>query len=122
VIAAITLVTGIIVLGGAIAAGHRRRVYDAVVLKVLGASRRELLLASLIEHGLLGLAAALVAAALGTAAAYLLVTGPMRSDWVLLPGPLALVLALALVVTFALGYAGTWLALASRPAAYLRNE
>src|SRR3546814_3478550 len=37
--ASVTLVAGILVLAGAVLAGHRRRVYDAVVLKVLGATR-----------------------------------------------------------------------------------
>ena len=37
--ALVTLAAGALVLGGAIAASHRRRVYDAVVLKVLGATR-----------------------------------------------------------------------------------
>ena len=40
IVALVTLVAGMLVLGGAVAAGHRRRVYDAVVLKVLGATRR----------------------------------------------------------------------------------
>ena len=37
--ALVTLGAGVLVLGGAVAAGHRRRVYDAVVLKVFGATR-----------------------------------------------------------------------------------
>src|SRR6185312_1022379 len=36
---AITLLAAALVLGGALAAGHGHRVYDAVVLKVLGATR-----------------------------------------------------------------------------------
>ena len=35
---------GILVLAGAITASHRRRVYDSVILKVLGATRRRVLL------------------------------------------------------------------------------
>lgn len=35
----VTIAVGILVLAGAIAAGHRHRLYDAVVLKVLGATR-----------------------------------------------------------------------------------
>ena len=87
--ALVTVLAGILVLGGAVAAGHRRRVYEAVVLKVLGATRRTVTAAFLIEHGLVGVAAALAAGAIGIAAAYAVVTGPMRSDWVLLYRPLA---------------------------------
>jgi putative ABC transport system permease protein len=122
IVALVTLAAGILVLGGAVAAGHRRRVYDAVVLKVLGATRGALLLSFLIEHGLVGLATALVAAGLGTLAAYALVTGPLKSEWVFLPGPLLAITGIAVVLTLVLGFAGTWRALGAKPAAYLRNE
>jgi len=121
-VALVTLAAGILVLGGAVAAGHRRRVYDAVVLKVLGATRGALAMAFLIEHGLVGLATALVAAGLGTLAAYALVTGPLKSEWVFLPGPLLAITGIAIVLTLVLGFAGTWRALGAKPAAYLRNE
>src|SRR5207248_72562 len=78
--------------------------------------------AFLVEHGLLGVVTAVVAAGLGTLAAYALVTGPMRSDWVFLPMPLAAILGLAVILTLVFGFAGTWRALGARPAAYLRNE
>ena len=60
----ITLLAGILVLAGAMATGHRARVYDAVVMKVLGATRRRILLAYILEYALMGLAAALIAAEL----------------------------------------------------------
>ena len=121
-VALITLAAGILVLGGAVAAGHRRRVYDSVVLKVLGATRGTIAAAFLIEHGLLGLMTAIVAAGIGTLAAYALVIGAMHSEWVFLPAPLAMILGLAVVATLLLGFAGTWHALGAKPAAYLRNE
>jgi len=121
-VALATLAAGILVLAGAVAAGHRRRVYDAVVLKVLGATRGALAMAFLIEHGLVGLVTALVAAGLGTLAAYGLVTGAMHTEWVFLPGPLVATAALAIILTLVLGFAGTWRALGAKPAPYLRNE
>ena len=121
-VALATLAAGILVLAGAVAAGHRRRVYDAVVLKVLGATRGALALAFLIEHGLVGLVTALVAAGLGTLAAYGLVTGAMHAEWVFLPGPLVATAGLAIILTLVLGFAGTWRALGAKPAPYLRNE
>ncbi len=120
--AAITLLAGILVLAGAVAAGHRRRVYEAVVLKVLGATRRDVTRAFLIEYGLLGLATALLAAALGTVAAYLVLTRIMHQDWTFLPGATLATASLATVLTLAIGYAGTWRALGAKAAPYLRNE
>ena len=76
--ALVTLVAGALVLGGAIAADYRRRVYDAVVLKVLGATRRTIAAAFLVEYGLMGLVGAVIAAGLGTLIAWLLVTAAAR--------------------------------------------
>jgi putative ABC transport system permease protein len=121
-VALITLAAGLLVLGGAVAAGHRRRVYDAVVLKVLGATRGALALAFLIEHGVVGLVTALVAVGLGTLAAYVLVTGPIGSEWVFLAFPPLLTAAIGVLLTLLLGFAGTWRALGAKPARYLRNE
>jgi len=120
--AAITLIAGTLVLAGAVAAGHHRRVYEAVVLKVLGATRRDVTRAFLIEYGLLGLATAVLAAALGTVAAYLVLTRIMHQDWTFLPGATLSTALLATLLTLAVGYAGTWRALRAKAAPYLRNE
>lgn len=120
--AAVTLVAGILVLAGAVAAGHARRVRDAVVLKVLGATRARILKTYALEYGILGLATAAVAAVVGSGAAYVVVTRVMRSDFVLAPEVVAAVAALATAVTLTFGFAGTWRALGQRPAPLLRNE
>ena len=120
--ALVTVVAGVLVLGGAVAAGHRRRVYDAVVLKVLGGTRGAIMSAFLIENGITGTLAALVAGVLGTTAAYFLVTRLMKIDWVFLPAPLLWTVSLAALLTAALGFAGTWRALGAKPAQFLRNE
>jgi putative ABC transport system permease protein len=121
-VALATVAAGILVLGGAVAAGHRRRVYDAVLLKVLGATRGMIAAVFLIEYLLLGLAAAAVAAAVGTLAAWALVTGPMHLGWTFRPAPLLLTAAGTVLLTLALGFAGTWHALGATPARYLREE
>jgi len=120
--ALVTLAAGALVLGGAIAAGQQRRIYDAVVLKVLGASRGMILSSYLIEHGLLGLVAGLVAGGLGTIAAYFLMARLMDAEWVFLPMPVLATALLAVVLTVALGFTGTWRALGVKTARHLRNE
>lgn len=119
--AAITLVAGVLVLAGAVAAGHRRRVYDAVVLKVLGATRGLISGAFLVEYGLLGLATAAVAAVLGAIASFVVVTEVMQLEWTLQPLAILLVLALSLVVTIGVGFLGAWRALGQKAAPLLRN-
>jgi putative ABC transport system permease protein len=118
----ITLAAGTLVLAGAVAAGHRRRVYEAVVLKVLGATRAEVTRAFLIEYGLIGLATAAIAAGLGTLAGYLVLTRIMHQDWTFLPQAVLVTAVLATVLTLIVGYAGTWRALGAKAAPFLRNE
>jgi putative ABC transport system permease protein len=120
--ALVTVAAGVLVLGGAVAAGHRRRVYDAVVLKVLGGTRGAIAQAFLIENGITGTLAALISGALGTVAAYFLVTRLMKIDWVFLPAPLLSTTSVAAVLIAALGFAGTWRALGAKPAQFLRDE
>ncbi len=121
-IAAVALVAGVLVLAGAVAAGHHRRVYDAVVLKVLGATRRSVAQAFLLEYGLLGLVTAAIASVIGTLAAFLVLTEVMRADFVFLPQAVITTALLATVITVGFGFAGTWRALGQKAAPLLRNE
>ena len=84
---AITLIAAVLVLAGALATGHRHRVYDAVVLKMLGATRRRLLAAYVLEYLLIGLATAVVGVAAGSLAAYLVMTEVMNLSFTWLPLP-----------------------------------
>lgn len=120
--ASMTLAAGALVLGGAVAAGQRRRVRDAVVLKTVGATRAQIRRAFLVEFGLLGATAGVIAAAVGTAAAWGVVRFVMQAEWAFLPGTLAVVVLACTTLTLAFGYAGTALALRARPAPFLRNE
>jgi putative ABC transport system permease protein len=118
---AVTLISAILVLGGALAAGHRHRVYDAVILKTLGATRLRLLGAYALEYLLIGLATAMFGVLAGSVAAWMIVTRLMTLTFVWQGGSAAGVVAAALVVTVGLGLAGTLLALNKKPATVLRN-
>jgi putative ABC transport system permease protein len=118
---AVTLISAILVLGGALAAGHRHRVYDAVILKTLGATRARLLGAYALEYLLIGLATAVFGVIAGSVAAYMIVTRLMTLSFVWEAGSAAAVVVSALIVTVGLGLAGTLLALNQKPATVLRN-
>ena len=120
--AGITLVAGTLVLAGAVAAGHRRRVYDAVVLKVLGATRGTVLRAFLLEYGLLGILTSAIAAVLGTVAAWAVLTYVMAVEWSFLTLPVLATAALCTAITLIAGFLGTWHALGQKAAPLLRNE
>ncbi len=118
---AVTLVSAILVLGGALAAGHRHRVYDAVILKTLGATRARLLGAYALEYLMIGFATAVFGVFAGSVAAWLIVTRLMTLSFVWQAGSAAGVVAAALLVTVGLGLAGTLVALNQKPATVLRN-
>lgn len=117
----VTLISAILVLGGALAAGHRHRVYDAVILKTLGATRARLIGAYTLEYLMIGLATAIFGVAAGSIAAWQIVTRLMTLSFVWQAGSAALVVAAALAVTLGLGLAGTLLALNQKPATVLRD-
>ncbi len=120
--AAVTLAAGALVLAGAVAAGQRRRIQEAVILKSLGATRGQIRAAWLVEFGVLGVAAGLLAAAVGTAASWAVVHKVMGADWSFLPGHLALTVAGCVALMLGFGYVGTAAALRARAAPLLRNE
>ncbi len=119
---AVALAAGTLVLAGAVAAGQRRRVQEAVILRSLGASRGQIRAAWLVEFGLIGAAAGLLAALVGTLAGWAVMRFVIGSPFKFLPGRLALSVAGALALMLAVGYAGTAAALRAKPAAMLRNE
>lgn len=101
--ASVAVLAGIAVLLGAIAAARASRIYDNVILRVLGASGRQLLLLQLAEYALLAAVLALVALALGGAIAWLVVVEMFEFDW--LPDWPAVLAVLAAGLTLVLGFA-----------------
>ncbi|WP_398473132.1 ABC transporter permease, partial [Tardiphaga sp.] len=118
---AVTLLSAILVLGGALAAGHRHRVYDAVILKTLGATRARLLGAYALEYLMIGFATAVFGVIAGSVSAWLIVTRLMNLGFAWQSGSAAGVVLAALIVTVGLGLLGTLVALTQKPATVLRN-
>jgi putative ABC transport system permease protein len=117
----VTLLAAALVLGGALAAGQRFRIYDAVILKTLGATRLRLLVAYALEYLLIGLAAVVFGVVAGSITAQVVITRVMEFSFVWMALPAAGTALLALLVTVALGLAGTFTALGHKPAEVLRN-
>ena len=118
----LTILSGLLVLAGAIAAGSRSRLYDATVLKVLGATRARIALVYVIEYGALGLLTGVLALAVGHLAprrssAEQVLDVPLNFDF----GVAALTVLGGGAATLLFGLAGAWTALSARPAAQLRS-
>jgi len=119
--AALTVLAGILVLAGAIAANRQRRHKEVVVFKVLGASRKQVLLVFLSEYGILGLVTGGLGAVVGTLTAWAVVKFLMHSEWVFLPVTISLTIAGCVAVTLVTGFVGTWRGLDQKTAPLLRN-
>ena len=117
----VTLLTGLLVLAGALAAGHRHRLFDAVVLKVLGATKGQVMTTYLLEFAVLGAGAGFVAALLGTSAAWAVATFVMDTTFRPSMQTLFAVVAGGAVAAMALGIAATWTALSTPAARTLRT-
>ena len=120
--AGIALIVGALVLAGAMAAGQQRRVYEAVLLKVLGGTRRDVALGYIAEFMVLAGLSALIALLIGSIGAYFFLTRVMESDWTFDLPLAAGILVISLAVALGLGFAGSWRALGARAGPYLRNE
>lgn len=117
----IAILSGIAVLIGAIAASRQARIYDSVILKTLGATRRQILSAQALEYGLLAALLALVALALGLTAAWYVITQIFSFNWAPDWPVVMLTLAGGALLTLGLGIAGSLPVLAARPARALRQ-
>lgn len=119
--AALTLVAGTLVLSGGIAAARRRHVYDAVVLKVLGATRGRIMRTFLLEYATLGIITVLIAAGLGTLGGWAAMNFILNMPFSFSLAPVLWVTGLCLAITVLAGMSGTWRAMGQKPAPYLRN-
>ncbi len=118
----ITLFVGILVLAGAMATGLKSRIYDAVILKTLGATRRQLLTAHALEYALLGGLTSIFAVIAGAAAAWGIIRFVMNFDWSFEPVTALITVIFAAAVTVIAGFTVTWRALTAKVAPVLRVD
>ena len=119
--ASVAILAGLAVLAGAIASARERRAYDTVILRVLGASRGQLIGLLLAEYGVLTLATALVSLALGLALAWLVIVQLFAFDWLPGWGSILGVLGGGAGLVMVLAVLGSLGVLRTRPAQALRE-
>lgn len=119
--ALVAIVTAVLVLASALATGQTRRVREATILKVLGATRRRIVVAFAVEYGLIGATVALFGLLAGTGIAAYVVGSVMRLDFWPAALPALITAATALTVTIGVGLIGTLTALSSASARSLRT-
>jgi putative ABC transport system permease protein len=120
--AGVALAAGVLVLAGAMAAGQQRRIYESVLLKMLGGRRRDIAQSFLWEFALLALSAAAIALAIGSIGAWFFLSRVMETDFVFSAAAAFGAVGLSLVLALVIGFASSWRALGAKAAPYLRNE
>lgn len=120
--AAATLVTGFVVLIGAAAAGERARVYEAAVLKTLGATRGKILASFALRSALMGAAAGVVAIVAGGIAGWAVMVFVMEASYRFEPVSAFAIVLGGVLATMAAGLLFALRPLAARPAQVLRSQ
>ncbi len=117
-----TVLAGIAILAGAVTAGSVRRGREVALLKTLGMTRRNVAGTFAVEYALIGLVAALIGTAGGTALAWGILHHGFELDFRFEPLPIAVALASGVILTIAAGLAASLRALERRPIEVLREE
>jgi putative ABC transport system permease protein len=121
-IALFTVVTGVIVLAGAVMTGRFQRIRETVLLRTLGASRGQIACIQLVEYTVLGVLAALTGGALAFGASALLAVFVFETRVVLPAGYLGVAVAGVTVVTLLTGWIANRGIATHPPLAVLREE
>ncbi|MEM7490936.1 MAG: FtsX-like permease family protein, partial [Pseudomonadota bacterium] len=117
-----TLLTGFVVLIGAAAAGERGRVFEASVLKTVGATRRTILTSFALRSAMLGAAAGIVAIVGGAIAGWGIMRFVMDAPYAFEPVSAIVIVLGGAAATLLAGLAFAWRPLAARPARILRAQ
>ena len=121
VLGSFTVAAALLTLAGAVAASSARRGREAALLKTIGSTRFDVLRAFAAEYALVGLSAAVVAAVLGSAAAWWLVTRELELAWSFRPWAVFGALAAGSLLSLATGLLASVGALQRPPIDSLRE-
>ena len=110
------------ILIGSIAMTKFHRLYEAAILKTLGAKRRLIILVTLIEYGALGLLAGMLGSAAAIALTWAISEKALRITWRFSPSVNLLGIAIAFLLVTVVGVVSSWDVLVRKPLGILRNE
>ena len=119
--ASVTLLAGILVLIGAFSSQQQKRINDATIFKVLGGTRKRILLTYLIEYGLLGFLSAFVSIILASSVSWIIVSKIMKTDFSLSLSAIFFTTSISLMLTISLGLFRTWRSLGMKTSSVLRS-
>jgi putative ABC transport system permease protein len=115
---AFVFLCGMLILTGSVAMTKIYRLYEAAILKTLGAEKKLIVYITLIEYGVLGLLAGAAAIAL----TWLFSKYGIKVPWQLVPSINLIGVAVALLLVMAVGALSSWDVMTKKPLVILRTE
>jgi putative ABC transport system permease protein len=122
VIGAFTVVAGIIVIGGTVAASQARRAKEVALLKTVGMTRRDVAAVFAIEYALTGAVAAIIGITAGGLLAWAVITQLMDLPWTTPIADAGVFATVTVFLAITAGLIASARALAARPIEVLRAE
>jgi len=99
-----SILTGLVVLAGAVLISRFQRIEESVLLKTLGASRRTVVRIMSVEYLVLGIVASLTGILLALGAGWLISSFVFEADMVVPGGSILLIMGSVLVLTLGIGH------------------
>jgi putative ABC transport system permease protein len=121
-VGAITLLSGVLILVGAVAMTKFQRLYEAAIYRTLGASSRLVAAMVAVEYGVLGLLAGIVAALAALGLSWVLARFLFEISWRPMPGILTAGAALIAVLVCVVGVIASLDVLVRKPLGSLREQ
>lgn len=121
-VAVFCLLAGALVMAAALAATRYRRLYEAVILKALGATRGLIARSFAAEYALLGCVAGTIGVVLASAFSWAILRYILELPWALEPELLGIGLGCTILLTLLVGFLSTYRLLGQPPLSVLRHE
>ncbi|MGZ8382655.1 MAG: ABC transporter permease [Nitrospira sp.] len=121
-VALFCLLAGGLVMAAALAATRYRRLYEAVILKALGATRALIARSFAAEYALLGCVAGTIGIVLASAFSWAILRYVLELPWSLEPSLLVMGLVCTVLLTLLVGFLSTYRILGQPPLTVLRHE
>ena len=117
-----SIMTGLVVLAGALAATRYQRLYDAAILKTLGATRGMIARTFAVEYAVTGASAGLIGITLSAGLSWSVLHFIMEIPWHFHPSTMVLGVIITIGLTTTVGFLSTFNILGHKPLPILREE
>jgi putative ABC transport system permease protein len=114
--------SGVLILVGSIAMTKFHRLYEAAILKTLGAKKKLIIYTVLVEYGALGLLAGLIGSAAAIALTWAISKYGLELTWQFMPSINLLGVAATLLLVTIVGVLSSWDVMIKKPLGILRSE